>query len=87
MHLMKIDFLRSPLQFGLKFHEKFHDLMTSTIRSEGQYWAHSNLNQYKYPTPGPTEPRNIQATLPNLLCIARKYLSALADLLMTSRLS
>ena len=46
-----------------------------------QSFSWSTLN------PGPAEPGNIQATLTNLLCIARKYLSALADLLMSIWLS
>ena len=39
---------------------------------------------FKYSTnPGPAEPRSIWETLTNLICVARKYLYVLSDLLMS----
>ena len=47
---------------------------------------YASLNDRLTFNPGPAERRNIWATPTNLLCIARKYLYALSDLLINIRL-
>ena len=54
---------------------------------KGQWFEFNCLLKCLFVNSGPAEPRNNWETNANLLCVARIYLDAFADLLMTIHMS